>query len=1100
MSDSATVVVVTGAGGGTVLSGDVQLVFPAGAIDRPLQVVVNAATGAPSDPALVVGSAYEFTPDGLAFAAPVDLTIRYDVADIPSGFSETQLGINHLVQGKWERLAGTRVDVAAHEVTAAISGFSVYAVLGRSAATVEVSPKSVDLAVAETVQLEIVAVTSTGDTIPDPVVAWVSDDVNVATVSSTGLVTTVAVGTATVTATTDGVQGTATINVNPGPSISLSPDLLTFAATADGGDPVVQTVDVTAGGASAIPLTDLALGTITYSGPAAGWLGTASLSGTTAPATLTVQPTTGTLAPGTYVATVPIMSPVAANSPRMLSVAFTVNPRPTIVVVPDSPGFSAVEGGADPLPQTVDITNGAAGPVLLSDLAVGTIAYGPGAAGWLGSATLSGTTAPAVLTLQPLTGSLLPGTYTATVPITSSVAGNSPQNVNVTFTVGALAPTIALNPTARAFTAVEGGADPTALTVAVDNAGGGSTPLTALVVGTIVYTGGASGWLTTVTLSGTTAPATLTLQPETGSLTPGTYTATVPIESSVASNSPQTVTVTFTVNPQPTIVLTPMSVTFTATEGAASPTAQTVDVTDGIGGPVPLTDLALGTVTYGSGASGWLTGAALNGTTAPAVLTLQPATTGLAPGTYTATVPVTSIAAANSPQDVAVTFTVNPKPTIAVSSANPGFSATENGPNPNSQTIDITNGTTTPVPLTNLTIGTVSYGAGASGWLGTPLLSGPDAPAQLTLQPQTAGLLPGTYTATVPVESSVASNSPTDITVTFTIGALVPTIALNPTARTFTAVENGSDPAALTVDIVNAGGGSTPLSGLSIGTIVYGAGASGWLTTTTLSGTTAPATLTLQPATGSLVPGTYTATVPIQSSVAPNSPQNVTVTFNVLPVPPSIVLTPTSRTFTATENGADPAALTVAIANGSGGSTPLSNLAVGTITYGAGASGWLTTATVNPTTAPATLTLQPTTGTLAPGTYTATVPVESSVASNNPQNVTVTFTVNALPPTIRLTPTSRTFTATENGTDPAALTVDIANGSGGSTPLTDLSIGAVTYGVGATGWLKTPTLNSTTAPATLTLQPSITGLSPGPTRPPSRFYRRLRLTARRMCR
>jgi hypothetical protein len=84
----------------------------------------------------------------------------------------------------------------------------------------------------------------------------------------------------------------------------------------------------------------------------------------------------------------------------------------------------------------VTITNGGGGT--LSGLGVGTITYGAGATGWLQAPTLNTTSAnpSATLTLQPVTGALTAGTYTATVPVTSAVASNSPQNVTVTFVVG----------------------------------------------------------------------------------------------------------------------------------------------------------------------------------------------------------------------------------------------------------------------------------------------------------------------------------------------------------------------------------------------------------------------------------------------------------------------------------------------------------------------------------------------------------------------------------------------------------------------------------------------------------------------------------------
>jgi hypothetical protein len=68
-------------------------------------------------------------------------------------------------------------------------------------------------------------------------------------------------------------------------------------------------------------------------------------------------------------------------------------------------------------------------------LSTGTITYGPGATGWLEAPTLNTTTAPATLTVQPVTGALTPGAYTATIPVQSGVASNSPQTLTVTFTV-----------------------------------------------------------------------------------------------------------------------------------------------------------------------------------------------------------------------------------------------------------------------------------------------------------------------------------------------------------------------------------------------------------------------------------------------------------------------------------------------------------------------------------------------------------------------------------------------------------------------------------------------------------------------------------------
>lgn len=244
-------------------------------------------------------------------------------------------------------------------------------------------------------------------------------------------------------------------------------------------------------------------------------------------------------------------------------------------------------------------------------------------------------------------------------PVTITATAGSPAQSGTSQVTVEPAPAIGLNPTSLSFNAVEGGADPTAQTVTISNAGGGI--LTGLGVGTITYGAGATGWLAAPQLSSTTASPTanLNIQPITGALAPGAYTATVPVTSAVASNSPQNVTVTFTVvSSTPVIGLSSLALTFNATEGGADPASQAVTITNV--GSGTLSGLAIGTITYGAGATGWLQAPGLSSTTADpsATLTIQPVTGSLTPGVYTATVPVTSAVASNSPQDLSVTFII----------------------------------------------------------------------------------------------------------------------------------------------------------------------------------------------------------------------------------------------------------------------------------------------------------------------------------------------------------------------------------------------------------------------------------------------------------
>ena len=85
----------------------------------------------------------------------------------------------------------------------------------------------------ETSQLSATVKDQTGATMSGASVSWSSSSASVATVSSTGLVTSVADGTATITATSGSANGTAAVTVQVPASLELSDTLLSFSALAD---------------------------------------------------------------------------------------------------------------------------------------------------------------------------------------------------------------------------------------------------------------------------------------------------------------------------------------------------------------------------------------------------------------------------------------------------------------------------------------------------------------------------------------------------------------------------------------------------------------------------------------------------------------------------------------------------------------------------------------------------------------------------------------------------------------------------------------------------------------------------------------------------
>jgi N-acetylneuraminic acid mutarotase len=121
-----------------------------------------------------------------------------------------------------------------------------------------------------------------------------------------------------------------------------------------------------------------------------------------------------------------------------VNVRFTVQPpaaTPTIVLSSTSQEFNAVEGGPNPDPQTVEVTNGGGGTL---DGLSQNITYIVGSPSdpvdWL-TAALSATAAPSTLTLTVATAGLAAGTYRANVFVSSDAASNSAQPVSVVFNV-----------------------------------------------------------------------------------------------------------------------------------------------------------------------------------------------------------------------------------------------------------------------------------------------------------------------------------------------------------------------------------------------------------------------------------------------------------------------------------------------------------------------------------------------------------------------------------------------------------------------------------------------------------------------------------------
>ena len=856
-------------------------------------------------------------------------------------------------------------------------------------------------------------------------------------------------------------QVAVTLHVSAPPAIVPSRTNVVFTATRNRSSPPPETVTISNGGGGVL---DGLTASVAYdNGQPTGWL-TPSLSGPTAPATLTLSAATGNLAAGNHTASVTLKSTSAGATPQTISVRFDVGGLPCIALSQSSLTTRAVAGGANPAPISLAITNATDG--VLSGLAIG-VAYESGQpTGWL-AAALDQSTAPTMLTLQPNVGGLAPGSYVAAVSVSSPVACNSPMRATVTFTVDAppIPPRIVLSSTLAQFTAST--ANPADVAIGISNGGGGT--LSGLSAEISYPSGSPSGWLNAL-VSSASAPATLSLRAALGSLGPGTYSAQVSVKAAGASNSPQVVAVAFTVIAPsvPAIGLSRSSLGFAALQGAPAPAAQAVAIENA--GSGTLNGLSA-TVTYAAGEpAGWAM-ATLSQTAAPSTLSVRVLPGTLSPGTYHAAIAIAASGAANSPQVVMVTLIIDRAPAIRVLYSSISFISIVGGADPQAKLADIENGGGG--TLDGLAVAVTYAGGEPTGWM-TVSINRTTAPATITLQPRTGALAVGVYHASLTISSPAASNSPITVQLGFAINP-APVIQLFSSTAAFTMVSGGPNPAAARIDVANAGAGTLTDLGADVS---YTTGQpTGWLHAA-LSSTAAPSALTLEVSAVTLAPGSYSATVTVRSSVQGVAPKTVAVSLTITPqlIPPAIGLSTDAIALSAPE-GSDASGPTVSVTNSGGGT--LSGLSLN-VAFGAGQpTNWLGV-TLDRTEAPAILSIKFASRTLPIGRYDAAITIRSSVAGVAPSTVALTLNVRQSGAVISLSATAAIFMVGQGAPSPSPQTIAITNGG---TDLLSRLAARVDYTAGGSGWLVAAVgegdLPNTTAPATLYLTPTTTSLAPG---------------------
>lgn len=246
------------------------------------------------------------------------------------------------------------------------------------------------------------------------------------------------------------------------------------------------------------------------------------------------------------------------------------------------------------------------------------------------------------------------GTWLGGQPTAGLTALDVRPNSDGSLTVGGALtpPVLGLDRNAVVFLTTLTGGTPAAQTVLLSNDGGGI--LSGLAVSLTYGPTQRTGWLS-LALSQASAPTTLTLTAQRGTLPVGTYTATVVVRGDGISNGAQSIAVSLLVqdpNTPAALQLSTSALSFTAPIGT-SPSAQVVQCNNSGGGAL----LGLSaTVAYDTRGANWLT-TTFSQTSAPASLSLRVNAGALAVGSYTATVTVSATGVAARTVTVALTVT-----------------------------------------------------------------------------------------------------------------------------------------------------------------------------------------------------------------------------------------------------------------------------------------------------------------------------------------------------------------------------------------------------------------------------------------------------------
>ncbi len=298
---------------------------------------------------------------------------------------------------------------------------------------VSVSPSTATVQVGGTRQFTAVVRDAGGGILAGQPVEWSSDNTTIATITADGLVTAVSQGSATITATSQDVSGSAIVNVNPVPvaSVVLDPPRgdvfigrsLQLKATALG-----ASGDTLAGRAFSWSSSDQSKATVSSSGVVTGlFLGTVTITATSEGKS-GASSVTVTLIPVNSVQVVPSSASIAAGGTRNLDARLLDDDGNVIGAGGRPITWSSSNSGIASVSQSGVVTAVATGQTTITAVCEGKS----------GTATISVTPAPvATIAVAPTTASISVGDKQQFTSTLKDAAGKVLTGRPITWTSGA---------------------------------------------------------------------------------------------------------------------------------------------------------------------------------------------------------------------------------------------------------------------------------------------------------------------------------------------------------------------------------------------------------------------------------------------------------------------------------------------------------------------------------------------------------------------------------------------------------------------------------------------------------------------------------------